>query len=214
LAAAQPIWIIVAGPNGAGKTTIASHGPGGILREFLPGGAIERLNADERAREAEAAGAARGAAANLRAAQEIDAALARAIRDRRSVAVETVLSSDKYRPLLKRARRAGYFIALVYVCLRSPALSAARVRRRVLQGGHGVPRDRLAPRWRRSLDNLAWFGARADAVYVLDNSGGREGPRLLLAAFPEGMTAPGLDDPRQPAEIRAALEVVAAAHAG
>lgn len=166
-----PAWIIVAGPNGAGKTTIAQPGAGGILRDFDPDGAILRLNADERARELEAAGAPPSDATNLRAAKDIDAALARAIDAGRSVAVETVLSSNKYRPLVRRARAAGFTIVLVYVCLRSPELSARRVRRRVKRGGHDVPPDRIARRWAASLENLEWFGLRADSVFVFDNSG-------------------------------------------
>lgn len=200
-----PVWIIVAGPNGAGKTTVAGDGPGGILREFDPDGAILRLNADERARAFESEGAAPSDATNLRAAQAVDNDLCDAIDAGRSVAVETVLSSDKYRPLVARAKARGFTIVLVYIVLRTPQLSALRVARRVARGGHDVPADRIERRWRASLANLEWFGLRADHVYVLDNSG--RAPALLFSRTAHGIETPGLDR-ALPAPIAARLRAL------
>lgn len=176
--------MIVAGPNGAGKTTIAAPGSGGLLALFGLD-ATERLNADDETARLITAGAPATPETNLDAARRIDARLAEAIAQGRSVLVETVLSSDKYRPLLDAARAKGFRTVLVYVALQHALVSAQRVKRRVAEGGHDVPADRLGPRFRRSLDNLVWFGARADAVYVLDNSAGGSGPALLVAITPE-----------------------------
>ncbi len=203
-----PAWIIVAGPNGAGKTTVAHTGPGGILSTFLQNQAPYRLNADERARTLEAAGAPHSPATSLLAAQQIDEELETALRTGRSVVVETVLSSNKYRRLIRLSRARGFSVLLVYVCLRSPGLSRRRVALRVKAGGHDVPADRLAPRWLASLDNLAWFGARADAVYVFDNSEVDGGPRLLYARTPTLRQAPGLDDDTLPHPIARALRAL------
>jgi len=203
-----PAWIIVAGPNGAGKTTIAHDGPGGILRQFFPSDASYRLNADERARELEAQGHPRSDATNLLAAQQIDAELKEAISARRSVVVETVLSSNKYRRLVRRARAKGFVVVVVYVCLRSPELAARRVALRVRAGGHDVPADRIARRWSASLDNLAWFGVRADAVYVFDNSGDETGPVLLYSRTPSQRLAPGLEDDGLPFPIARKLRTL------
>ncbi len=202
----RPVLVIVAGPNGAGKTTIAHLGPGGILREFFGNQPVLRLNADDLARRLEAAGARPSDETNLFAARETDAALARAIDERRSVVVETVLSSDKYRPLLNAARAASFIVVLVYVCLRSPTLSRQRVRQRVAKGGHGVPDDRIAPRWARSLDNLEWFGLRADAVFVYDNSG--RTPVTLFSRSEHGVEAPGLADRKLPRALAARLRAL------
>jgi predicted ABC-type ATPase len=176
--------VIVAGPNGAGKTTVAAPGPGGLL-EIFGLDAAERLNADDEAARLIADGAPPGPATSLAAARATDERLAAAVEARGSVLVETVLSSDKYRPLLERARAQGFRVALVYVALQHYLLSLKRVKLRVAAGGHDVPADRLAPRWKRSLENLVWFGARADAVYVLDNSAGASGPALLVAITPD-----------------------------
>jgi predicted ABC-type ATPase len=85
--------------------------------------------------------------------------------------LETVLSSDKYRSLVPAARRAGLIFRLVYVTTMHPDINVARVRQRVLAGGHDVPVDKIRERWQRSMDNLGWFAARADRLVVVDNSG-------------------------------------------
>ena len=207
-----PAWIIVAGPNGAGKTTIAHLGPGGILRAFLPDGEIPRLNADDRARLLEARGHPRTAATNLLAAQQIDAELETALTQGRSVVVETVLSSNKYRRLMRRARARNFSVVLVYVCLRSPALARQRVALRAKAGGHDVPADRIEKRWLGSLENLEWFGVRADAVFVYDNSAEDGGPALLFARTPAARETPWLKDPSLPPPIaRRLLALVKAA---
>ena len=59
---------------------------------------------------------------------------------------------------------------LIYVGLTSPELACARVARRVRAGGHGVPPEKIAARWHRSLANLGWFAAMASAFWVFDNS--------------------------------------------
>ena len=209
----RPLLVFVAGPNGAGKTTIATPGPGGLLHTFGLDPSL-RLNADEETRRLIAFGAPDAPATNLEAARRTDEALANAIDAGRSVLVETVLSSDKYRPLLERARERGFDIALVYVCLRRPDISAGRIRQRVREGGHDVPADRLEPRWRKSLLNLVWFGARADAVYILDNSGGGDGPILLtsLSADEAFLDTPAID--ALPLALRDAIHAMCAARAG
>ncbi len=201
--------MIVAGPNGAGKTTIAAPGPGGLL-ELFGLDAAERLNADDETARLIADGAEPGRATSLDAAQRTDERLAAAIEAGRSVLVETVLSSDKYRPLLERARARGFRIALVYVALQHHLLSAKRVKLRVAAGGHDVPADHLAPRWKRSLENLVWFGARADAVYVLDNSAGASGPALLVAITPEADYADRDFIAMLPQRLRDALQAMLA----
>jgi len=87
-----------------------------------------------------------------------------------AVAVETVLSTDKYRPVIEDLRRDGSIFNLIYVGLRSWELSSQRVAKRVSEGGHPVPEEKLAGRWQRSLEQLPWFASRADHFYIYDNS--------------------------------------------
>jgi predicted ABC-type ATPase len=101
------MWI-VAGPNGAGKTTFA--GPyldrlHAAFPELAGPNGIVKLNADEctlelRRQFPDAA----EEALNRRAAQEIDDRVAAMIAADKSFAVETVLSTPKYRNSVETAQ--------------------------------------------------------------------------------------------------------------
>jgi predicted ABC-type ATPase len=108
--------------------------------------------------------------ANLEAAEKVFAEVRLLLDNREAVAVETVLSTDKYRPAIEKLRRDGGIFNLIYVGLRSPELSRQRVAIRVAKGGHPVPEEKLAGRWRRSLEHLPWFASRADHFFIFDNS--------------------------------------------
>ncbi len=170
---AKWMWII-AGPNGAGKSTFTN-----IL--LATGGvALIKLNADEVTLELRKRdNTAPLRELNLRAAQEIDEAVAENIRAGRSFFVETVLSSDKYRDDVIAAKARGFKIGLIYVSLFPPELSPERVATRVAKGGHDVDRDTAIDRHRRSHEQLRWFAARADVLAVYDNSLNDATPRLI-----------------------------------
>jgi predicted ABC-type ATPase len=56
------------------------------------------------------------------------------------------------------------------------------VRYRTQIGGHGVPEEKIAARYSRSLKNFDWFAERSDIVFLIDNS--RDGRSLLAAEKP------------------------------
>jgi len=112
--------------------------------------------------------------------------------------LETVLASDKYRPLLSTATRVELIIRLVYITTEDPVINVRRVRQRVQEGGHDVPEDKIRERWSRSMDNLSWFAARADRVVVFDNSG--DVPRVIALRHLGGVLE--LRDPQHPAGQR------------
>lgn len=95
-----------------------------------------------------------------------------------SFAIETTLSGAGALRFMRRAAEAGYKVTLVYVGLRSAALSRARVDGRVLDGGHDVPADALHRRYPDSLRRLGQALEIATRAYLIDNSGRRR--RLLL----------------------------------
>jgi predicted ABC-type ATPase len=72
--------------------------------------------------------------------------------------------------LVLRAKERGFEIRLIYVILRSPELSMKRIQMRVAKGGHDVPADRVAKRWKRSLEQFPWFLDQADWALIFDNS--------------------------------------------
>lgn len=120
---------------------------------------------------------------------ESDGRVDRAILERRSFLVETVLSSDKFRPRVTEAIAAGFRFGLVFVTLRAAALHVARVADRVIEGGHDVPTDRVLARRIRAHAAFGWFAARAHRGLLIDNTGGpglaSDGP-ILVAEKPDG----------------------------
>jgi predicted ABC-type ATPase len=110
-------------------------------------------------------------AANLQAVQRIEAWLKVSIQAHQSIGVETVLSTDKYRRLVRMAKALQFEVRLTYVILDSPERNIERVRMRVKKGGHAVPENKIVERYARSLDQLPWFLDQADEAWLLDNSG-------------------------------------------
>jgi predicted ABC-type ATPase len=188
---AEPELWIVGGPNGAGKTTCVQREP---ITELLPGVAF--LNPDEytlkKIRSLEYQGF-HDAPADVQmrlfveSADEVYAELEQAIARGEAVGVESVLSSPKYQPLVETVIARGGFFGLIYVALSSPELARERVAGRVSRGGHGVPDEKIALRWRRSLANLGWFARRASSFWIVDNSDSDLArPRLIVASGQEG----------------------------
>lgn len=102
-----------------------------------------------------------------------------------SFTFETVMSHRGKVDLLERAQRLGYRTYLYYIATDDPLINCARVRNRVLQGGHDVPEDKIESRYARSLDLLMEAIRHTNRAYVWDNSGdGLE--RCLLAEVTEG----------------------------
>lgn len=109
--------------------------------------------------------------ANLAAIQRIERWLESSIDVHKSVGVETVLSTGKYRRLVSKAKQLGFAIWLIYVVLDTPERNIERVGLRVRKGGHAVPDDKIRSRWKRSLEQFPWFLEQADAAWIYDNSG-------------------------------------------
>jgi predicted ABC-type ATPase len=82
-----------------------------------------------------------------------------------------VLSTPKYRTLVRLAKSFGFEVRLLYVCLNSPELNVERVRLRVAKGGHAVPEKKIVERYERSFKQLPWFLRHADFAVIFDNSG-------------------------------------------
>lgn len=113
--------------------------------------------------------------------------------------VETVLSTDKYRVLVERARTLGFEFRLLYVFLRTADMNVERVRLRVLKGGHGVPEEKIRSRREKSLAQLPWFLDQADMALVYDNSGAQ--PHLVAEKVGGTITV----DPMAAEPIRRAI---------
>jgi predicted ABC-type ATPase len=165
-----PIFWIVAGANGSGKTTIASD-PKVQSLLGLPPQPANWLNPDKLAEDIRRQSPAMDVdAANLKAAQMIEAMVDQRIDSGQTLVVETVLSSEKYLGRMERAHARGFLVAMIYVALPSPALAIERVALRVSAGGHAVPEEKIVSRWHRSHEMLARFVPTLDALYVFSNA--------------------------------------------
>lgn len=124
------------------------------------------------------------------AARHVLIAAQKHIHNRESFAVETTLSGQGYLRMMIDARARGFEVVLVYIGTENVELNLARIRDRVLTGGHDVPETDVRRRYLRSFQNLASVFTRADHAILFDNST-EEGYRLVAVLEPsEGQWFP------------------------
>ncbi len=169
----RPTLCVVAGPNGSGKITATIQ----LLANEWGAGSLY-INPDNIAMEEfgdwNDVEAIRKAAVR---ATEIRYACLEAKRD---FVFETEFSSKEKLEFLKKAKDAGYFIRLFFVCTEKPEINAARVAQRFLNGGHEVPISKIVDRYFKSLQNIKEAIVSVDRTYLYDNSKDGELPRLLF----------------------------------
>ena len=138
--------IIIAGPNGSGKTTFASeYLRDSMISEYISADAI----AEKLVSNPEEFGKVRIQAGRL-FFQEIY----RLIETEKDFIVEVTLSGKGFERIISRLKRAGYTVAIVFIFLKSAETCVARVRNRVIAGGHHVPTEDIVRRFYRSKYNF------------------------------------------------------------
>lgn len=156
---------MIGGPNGAGKSTIASaHGASALLK------GATLINPDIVTKGFQDKFKLPIDAANLLGVVQTELEVWKAISEGRSVAIETVLSTDKYLPVVAAAKTREFSFVLIYIALPSVELSIERVAARVRSGGHSVPEEKIRDRWERSMDFFVQFMALADEVALFSNA--------------------------------------------
>ncbi len=158
----NPNVYIIAGPNGAGKTTFA--------REFLPNYANCRIfiNADLIAAGMSPFDPGRAAfRAGRLMLEEIEIQANLGV----DFGFETTLSGKGHLQVVRGLKRRGYEVHIFYLWVPSAELTLARIKERVLRGGHDVPEAIVRRRFRRSLKNF-WEQYRplADEWILFDGS--------------------------------------------
>lgn len=156
--------IIFAGPNGSGKSTIITAFQRGINLENF-----EYINPDIYAREY-FGNIEDENDRYMRAFKYAEYKRQVAVEDGRNLIIETVNSTDNKFAFYSLCKNKGYKITVVFVCTRSPDINVKRVLRRVSEGGHNVPEDKIISRYNKSLDNLFELSLFADVLYLYDNS--------------------------------------------
>lgn len=106
----------------------------------------------------------------------------RCLAERRSLAFESVFSAPDKVDFVRRAQTAGFFTRVFFVGTGDPSINAARVARRVMQGGHDVPIQKIIARHFRSIANCALIAREVDRLYLYDNSVDGEQATLVLRA--------------------------------
>lgn len=179
----QPILVFVAGPNGSGKST--------FFAEYLDRLGLPYVNADDIARMLRArTPKASAETIDRRAFVEAERLRAALVEAGVSFCTETVFSDPRGAKLglLATARERGFAVILIFIGLDSAALSIARVRQRVRQGGHDVPEPTLRARFPRTLANMRAAIPIADEAVLFDNSS-FDTPYRAVAVYREGRLA-------------------------
>jgi len=162
--------IVVAGPNGSGKSSTFGAVSETYEIQYICPDNYTYLFSDIDSIEDRYARAMKAA--------EQDRLTAVAIGD--SFAFETICSNPEKLDFISDARSKGYRIIVLYVSTRDPNINIARVKRRVDEGGHDVPDDKVIERYHRSMDLLPDLLKLADEALVYDNSDDNNRPQLFL----------------------------------
>lgn len=171
----KPVLIVIAGPNGSGKTTVTEQ----ILRHEWMEDAVyinPDIVAQERFGDWNSAEAVKQSIAYCENLRE------QCLAQRNSLIFETVLSRVDKVDYIRRAKEAGFFVRLFFVCTESPTINAMRIAKRVMQGGHDVPITKIISRYKLSVANCIDAARIVDRCYLYDNSAENCDARPLFRA--------------------------------
>lgn len=166
-----PILIVIAGPNGAGKSTLYDLVIG-------PDSNLPFVNADIIQKELLKDKDPKASYEAARIAQTQRQAL---IQAKASFIMESVFSHASKLDLIRRAKRVGYRVIVHHIGVSDANFSVSRVARRVLEGGHPVPENKIRARYARNGAIIRQAVFLSDYGNVYDNSINGQAPRQLLA---------------------------------
>ena len=151
---------LVAGPNGAGKSTFTED----ILQKHVSLGLY--INPDEIAKTLEGDELSCAKEAQQIAIEQREQLLL----ESQSITYESVMSHPSHTMFLKRAKAAGYRTYLYFIGVENPSINIDRVKNREKLGGHGVPEEKIGPRYKRTMEQLFEACLLVNRAYVFDNS--------------------------------------------
>ena len=137
------ILYIIAGANGSGKSTLAS--------ELLPDKNLEFLNADNIAK---CICPENIESVKIQAGKIVLEKLDKLLNLKKSFAIETTLSGKNHIKTIEKAKKLGYKVVLLYSYLDNPDFCENRIKIRVLNGGHNIPKNDIIRRFYRSKENF------------------------------------------------------------
>lgn len=156
---------IIAGCNGAGKTTASFT----ILPEIL--NCREFVNADEIAKGLSPFNPDKVA---FEAGRIMLNRINELLKEQKSFAFETTLSTKSYKNKIIEAKENGYHVSLLFFWLQTIALAKQRVKTRVKEGGHNIPPNIIERRYKNGIINLFdIYIPIVDSLFIFDNSEGK-----------------------------------------
>ncbi|MBC7458192.1 MAG: hypothetical protein H7235_07945 [Bdellovibrionaceae bacterium] len=153
----EKIFTIIAGPNGSGKTTYFTK------NEDL--NSLPFVNADIIAKEKFKT---IGQTESIQAQQLAQKNIKELFAANTSFCFETVFSHTSKLDLILEAQSLGYKVMLIIVFTGNSAINVDRVRKRVAEGGHDVPIDKILSRIPKTMKNLKQAISVADGYVVID----------------------------------------------
>ena len=128
---------------------------------------LEFYNADV---IAEGLGDANSPELQARARALVDGQIEERMRLGETFGFESTWSGRSRPQVVRDAGERGYETRGIFLGTAHAALNIARVRRRVLEGGHRVPEREIVRRWSAAFENLLAMWNVFDRVHVLDSS--------------------------------------------
>ncbi len=169
----KPVLIVIAGPNGSGKTSTTRL----VIRHEWAEQCVY-INPDEIAQTK--FGDWNNPEAVRQAVEYCEEWREQLLKEHKDFIFETVLSSDGKVDFLKRAKEEGYFIRMFFICTQNPTINAARIAKRVMEGGHDVPIQKIISRYEKAIVNAIRVARFVDRAYFYDNSIDNQNAQLLF----------------------------------
>ena len=156
---------LIAGCNGAGKTTASFT----ILPEMIA--CKEFVNADEIAK---GLSPFQPEMVAFEAGRIMLNRINDLLKENKSFAFETTLSSKSYKNKVTEAKKKGYTTTLLFFWLQSIDLAKERVKIRVSEGGHTIESNVIERRYIKGIKNLFdIYLPIIDGAFIFDNSFGK-----------------------------------------
>lgn len=152
----QAIMYVFAGNNGSGKSTFRNliAEKQGIQTNVDPDSIAKKYTKNK----------------EIRAGREAILLIKELIVGKKDFSMETTLSGRLPIKQMHSARDNGFKVVIYYMGVEKIAINLNRIRQRVEQGGHNIPKEDVLRRESRSLNNLLKMIFVADEIYLIDNT--------------------------------------------
>lgn len=152
----QAIMYVFAGNNGSGKSTFRN-----LIAEKQ--GIQTNVDPDSLAKKY-------AKSKEIRAGREAIRLIESLIIGKMNFSMETTLSGRLPLRQIESAKNNGFKIIIYYMGVEKLSINLNRIRQRVEQGGHNIPKEDVLRRESRSLNNLMKLVFVADEIHLIDNT--------------------------------------------